>query len=240
MPRIGKIRQFLDGLCVADLRAIRREFAPQVIPYGKDGSDKDALIRRLRRSLKGSISRTDLSLSDLVGFAIRDAKTRDRRNNTTIIEETLENIVFSRYLFYKRSKNIRERWICGETFQSLRMAFSDHPHTTVCVEQSFGRLRVDVCVTARDPENGSVSHYPIEVKRTSKTQNIKPLPRQLDNYRKCIKPRPAKIYVFVVADTEGSLQRTIVQDKLNGARRRKDTKVIVKEHSDVQRDLSSR
>lgn len=238
MPRSGKIRQFLDGLQVADLRAIHREFAPGVMAYEKD-SDQDAFILRLRRSLKGAIERGDTTFSDLVEFAVRDAETRDRRHNTTIIENTLANLVFSRSLLYDSSKSVREQWICGEAFQALRMAFGEHSHTTVRVEHYFKRSRVDICVTYENPQTGTTYHYPIEVKRASETGNIKKLPRQLDKYRARIKPKPGKIYVFVVADVDKSLKRKVVRDTLNGARRRHDTKVIVKKNSDVRRALSN-
>jgi hypothetical protein len=236
MPRAGKIRQFLDALRVSDLRAVHRRFTPRVKSYESD-SDRNAFVRRLRRSLKRSIDSNELSFADLVSFIVTDAEARDRRNNTTIIKKTLQNLSFSRHLMHKDASNVRERWICGETFQALRIAFENRPHATVELEKKFGRCSADICVTVGKPGSESVYHYPIEVKRASQTGNVKQLPGQLDKYRKYVRPKTQHIYVLAVGEVEGVLNRRIVSNVLNGARRRKDTTVIVKKRSSIRSPL---
>jgi len=233
MPAATKLRLFLNGLTVGDLRAVRRRFAQDIEPYSKR-RDKKKFVDSLWSSISGAIDRDELSFDEFTRFVVRDAKTRDRRNNTTIIEATLENIVFSRHLMRGNARNVRENWICGEVFQALRIAFDKRDDTKVTLERQFQKCPVDVCVTVGSSHTSSVKHYPIEVKRASEIKSMRRLPRQLDKYRKYVSPGPEKIYVLAVSEVSGSLNKKPVRYILNGARRRTDTKVIEKKSSCIR------
>ena len=230
MPPASKLRLFLNALTVRDLRAVRRKFAPKIEPYSKRG-DKGKFVDSLRSSISGALDKGKLSFEDVTRFVVQDAKSRDRRNNTTIIEDTLEHLTFSGHLMHKNAQNVRESWICGEVFQALRIAFDERTDAKVTLERRFQQCSVDICVSIEGSNGSPTKHYPIEVKRASERKSMRRLSRQLDDYRRYVNPGPEKIYVLAVSEVRDCLNRKTVRDILNGAKRRKDTRVIEKQAS---------
>jgi hypothetical protein len=228
MPKGTKLRQFLDALDVDVLQAIHRNFASSVAPY-HDDNNKDEFVKRLRRSLKRSFGNGHFSFGELVTY-VRDETQRDRRQNPTIIRDALDNLVFSSHLMSKRTKGVREHWMCAEAFQALRAAFAHRTSVRIEVEKRFGSLPVDVCVTDSAPDGRRRYLYPVEVKRIGMGQNLKKLPDQLDDYRKRISPNPEKIFILAVSEKKEFPKNGSKKAKhvINGAKRRSDTEVIVK------------
>lgn len=191
MPRAGPLKQLLRALSVAELRAIRREFCPQVTQYN---GDKDAFINRVRNSLKRSIDKGDVSYQEVMEVVRTEISEQGPKTISGRIKQILDEIEISSNAGHENKSSVREEWICSEIFQGLRYQLQTKP---VAIEQeaSFGTNRVDLLISHTKKKQNFI----IELKLAGNYAGRKRLLTQLRRYRKNV---PYLQWAFVVLIVE--------------------------------------
>lgn len=227
MPHAGPLKQLLRALSVAELRAIRREFCPQVTQYN---GDKDAFINRVRNSLKRSIDKGDVSYQEVMEVVKSEISVQGPKTISGRIENVLEEIEISSNAGHENKSSVREEWICSEIFQGLRYQLHSKP---VAIEQeaSFGPNRVDLLISHTKKKQNFI----IELKLASNHAGRDRLLTQIRRYRKNV-PYLQWAFVVLIVKQRRNLpaNKNSVSEVIDELSNEPKTKVVIKPPDDLR------
>jgi len=222
MPRAGPLRQMLNALSVKELKAVRREFCPKVNSYSEQDG-KNSFVGSIRDSLKRSIKKNEVSYHELMQFLREELSDSTPKQITTKIRNVLEEIQISKNAGHKKSKSVREKWICSEVCQGLRYELKDTPYE-VEVEKSLGRYQADIFVS----HSSKNMNYLIEAKFAGSGSRDK-LPHQISKYQDATSYLK-RTFVLMIAQKERYLPENFdsVRKVIEDVEEKDKTEVVVK------------
>ncbi len=195
MPRAGPLLQILREINEFNsetLDEIKEEYTQRIDSREEYDEENDYIIA-IKNSLKSKINNNDLSYRDLMHHILNNIN--DSKVITVLIREVLENMEFSGNITTEGGSNIREKWIQGEVYQSLRNAieFYDKDYEVQC-NRRYDGVEMDLIV------KNSSNMYGIEVKRADNSSNFDRATNQLLRYKE--EAGVNRAYLFVTYESE--------------------------------------
>lgn len=182
MPQGSELLQFIRGMTLDELNAIRRRCDwCQVRTY----DDKQDLSRRVKNSIKRSVESDQLTYAEAMADIRREVLTPGVATAEKTIRTVLEQTPVSAPVGDVR---LVEEWLSAQLYGSLYAEFEPIPQYDVFIEYPLNhrtRSQADLYIE----NTGNHGDFLVEVKRAGEIDNGNEIKRQLQKYFRDIDAR---------------------------------------------------